>query len=190
VTASGACGAVIWVTGLSGVGKTTVARLVTLKLRAQGRSVIHLDGDDIRRTLPEEWVGFTKKERLALAHHYVGLTHLFYDQGFTVVISTVSLFYEIHARNRELFQRYLQVVLSAPMEVLRQRDIREVYSSPVDRPIVGIDIPSEVPAGADVLYLENYGDVSPERCTEAILLAFSTASWASDCDTTHITLGL
>ncbi len=164
-------GFVIWITGLSGVGKTTTAAHLVVRLREQGRGVVHLDGDDIRRTLPENVTGYTKDDRLKLARHYVGLAKLLYDQGFVVVVSTVSLFHSIHDLNRTLFARYLEVLISAPFEVLKRRDTRTVYQASSGIPAVGVDIVPELPFRPDVLHLNSHR-VGPEERARRVLEAF------------------
>lgn len=166
-------GSVIWITGPSGAGKTTVANALVPMLIAQGHKVFHLDGDAVRATLPKKMAGYSRDERLALAAHYVGLALIAYEQGFCVVVSTVSLFKEIHARNRQIFRHYLEVLLSAPSNILRQRDIKGVYDQAGSVPIVGVDIPADLPSGSDVIIIQNHGVTSIEDCANIVLRAFS-----------------
>lgn len=160
-------GTVVWITGLSCVGKTTVATIVTEWLRQKGKSVLHLDGDQIRRTLPPAALGYCRVKRLALAHHYSGLARIISDQNHVVIVSTVSLFQEVHSKNRETFERYIEVLLEAPMDVLLARDTRQIYAS--FEPVQGVDIENESPIGSDVLRLNNFGKFSANATAAAII---------------------
>lgn len=181
-------GAVIWITGLSGTGKTTVANAVSAKLRAQGHCVVHLDGDEIRATLPKSAVGYSREDRLALATHYAGLAHIAYKQGLCVVVSTVSLFKEIHVHNRQTFHRYLEVLLNVPLNVLRQRDTLGVYSSGDKTPVFGIDLSPELPSDSETLVIQNYGSTAAHDCADIVMDAFSRVILAdARCESTNET---
>lgn len=163
-------GGVIWITGISGTGKTTVATLLAERLRQLGRPVAHLDGDAIRRSLPMH--GYSRDERLALAFHYSGLATILSSQGLTVIVSTISLFAEVHRRNREHFPCYLEVLLSAPREVLLQRDAAGLYSGHQRDPVISIDIAPELPQGDRVLHIENYGSNTAASGAQKILESY------------------
>jgi adenylylsulfate kinase len=142
---------VIWITGLSGAGKSTLAQVIVERLRAKGESVLMLDGDELR-----EVFGATSKDkesynigaRLALAHQYARLCHVVAEQGFTVVIATISLFQEIHAWNRLNIPGYFEVYLKVPIEELRLRDPKNIYSRFDNgelKNVAGLDLPIDEP---------------------------------------------
>ncbi len=117
---------VIWITGLSAAGKTTLATAFTNHLRNSGEPVVFLDGDELREALGVT-TAHNREERLTLAFKYARLARMIASQGVTVVVGTVALFKEIHAWNRENQPGYFEVYLKVPPEELRRRDPKGIY---------------------------------------------------------------
>ena len=146
---------VIWITGLSGAGKTTLAREVTRSLRTIGHSVVMLDGDELRDVFgvvtPSEQ-NHSRDSRLALAMRYSRLCRVIADQGFTVVIATISLFNEVHMWNRANLPGYFEVYLKVPLEELRLRDPKNIYrrfdAGELEN-VAGLDLPIDGPVITD-----------------------------------------
>lgn len=93
-------GGVIWISGYSGAGKTTVGRKVAARLRAAGTTAVILDGDDLRAILAHRW-GYGRSERIDLALVYLRLASTLAAQGQTVVLSAVAMFDEVRAFARD-----------------------------------------------------------------------------------------
>ena len=124
-------GRVLWITGLSGSGKTTLAIEVVRQLREKCSVVISLDGDRLREMFVIEAANresYEHKGRLKLAMQYAHLCKILSMQGFTVVISTISMFREVHTWNRTHLPGYFEVYLKVPIEELRRRDSKGIYS--------------------------------------------------------------
>ena len=160
-------GRVIWITGLSAAGKTTLARAVTERLRDRGRSVVLLDGDELREVLGA--VAATSRNhgrdgRLALAFQYAHLCQIVAQPGVTVVIATISLFSEVHGWNRTHLPGYVEVYLRVPLEELRRRDPKGIYGrfeAGELRDVAGLDLPVDEPAAPDyVLDFDEARDVA------------------------------
>jgi cytidine diphosphoramidate kinase len=136
---------VVWITGMSGVGKTTVAELVRRRLARSGPPPVLLDGDRVRRVLADE-PGFTVEQRRRLAMVYARLAAEIAAQGHLVLCATVSLFHSVHEWNREHLPGYLEVLLRASPEELRRRS--KVYGK---ADVVGVDIVAEFPLSPDLI---------------------------------------
>lgn len=151
-------GTVYWLTGLAGVGKTSLAERLVARLRRDGGRPVLLDGDELRRELFRD-VGYSRAERLQLARHYAALAELLSRQGFDVVCATISLFPEIWERNRRL-SRYVEVLLRAPEAVLAERRPL-LYGDPgAHGPSVGREIEAAEPPDPDlVLWNDGSGDL-------------------------------
>ncbi len=146
---------VIWITGLSGAGKSTLAHEVVIRLRAEGISVVQLDGDELREVFEAVAANahnHGREGRLALAMQYAHLCRVIASQGLVVVIATISLFHEVHAWNRKNLPDYFEVYLKVPLEELRRRDSKGIYrrfdAGDLSN-VAGLDLPIDEPDAAD-----------------------------------------
>lgn len=137
---------IVWITGLSGVGKTTLARRIVAELRLQGRVVVLLDGDQIREAIGQ--AGYDSESRLRNGQRISRLAQLIRGEGPWVVVSTVSLFREIHRWNRRNLPGYLEVYVNADLDELRARDSKGVYGGGM---AVGVDLGFDVPEAPDLV---------------------------------------
>ena len=139
-------GQVIWITGLSGAGKTTIANELTARLQKSGLQPILLDGDILRSLfkVPHDKIDSHNREsRIKLALKYAQMCKLLSSQGFVVVIATISMFNEVYAWNRENLPNYFEVYLKVPLEELRHRDPKYIYQRHDDgdlRNVAGLDL--------------------------------------------------
>ena len=164
-----AVGRVLWITGLSGAGKSTLAHEVTTRLRASSNSVVMLDGDELREVfgaVATNEQNHGREARLALAMQYAQLCGVIAGQGLTVVISTISLFREVHAWNRANLPGYFEVYLKVPIEELRRRDPKGIYrrfDAGELNNVAGLDLPIDEPKAADCIV-----EFAPDRSVKSI----------------------
>lgn len=144
-------GRVIWICGLSGAGKTTLAQAVFGRLKDIGAPVVLFDGDDLREIFGVDKVNgenYGRIPRLELAMRYAALCRLVADQGLIVVIATISLFREVHDWNRVHLPGYFEVYLKVPIEELRRRDTKGIYrrfDAGELSDVAGLDLPIDEP---------------------------------------------
>jgi adenylylsulfate kinase len=161
---------VFWITGLSGAGKTTTCRALVCALRAQGRAIVMLDGDELRDALGASHA-HGREERLALAMRYARLCRMIARQGIDVAIATISLFGEVDEWNRRNLPGYVEVFLRVPLPVLEARDPKGIYArarAGEAGNVAGIDLQVDEPRAPDVL-VDHDPAASPEAIAARII---------------------
>lgn len=151
-------GLIIWITGLSGTGKTTLANKLTNDLSNENNDVFQIDGDVYRKIFKQSGFefGFELKERKKLANFYSHYANYLSKQGFTVVVSTISLFEEIFLKNRKINKNYFEIFLDSKLEKINNSVKKNIYSK-YSKNVIGVDIHPELPHNPDiVLDLHNH----------------------------------
>ncbi len=170
---------VVWITGLAGTGKSTVASTVSGRLTDAGRRPVVLDGDRLRRMLPTP-PGYAESERRQVARYYSLLAHELAGQGHLVLCATISLFHDVQRWNRENIDGYLEVWLRVPLAVLKDRAGRAAFydhrslapgQAPL-RNVVGVDERAQFPCEAD-LVIDNFGDTTADDASDRIVNAIT-----------------
>jgi len=138
------CKLIIWLAGLPGTGKTTLAKYFVAEMKHRGFYFILLDGDDMRNALYAR-SSYDKESRIRLAQTYARLASLMSKQGFNVVVSTVSLFKEVYAFNRQNLEKYHEVFLEVDFKLLQNGPRQEMYLSDSSSYLNGImpEFPNE-----------------------------------------------
>jgi adenylyl-sulfate kinase len=146
---------VIWFTGISGAGKSTIARLVEERLREKGLPVHNLDGDALRRGLNRD-LGFSDADRAENIRRVGELVRLFNNVGMIVLVAAISPFREGRDAARALAGpgRFVEVHVDTPLEVAEGRDVKGLYKKARSGQLpnfTGIDSPYEAPVHPEVL---------------------------------------
>ncbi|NCN27727.1 adenylyl-sulfate kinase [bacterium] len=143
---------VLWFTGLSGSGKSTIAREVEKELAKMKFKVERLDGDRIRSVFPK--TGFSREDRERHVHRVGFLASMLEKNGIFVVASLVSPYKDSRNFVRDLCENYCEVFVSTPLEVCEQRDVKGLYAKARKGEIknfTGIDDPYEAPENAEIV---------------------------------------
>ncbi|MBI1778610.1 MAG: adenylyl-sulfate kinase [Proteobacteria bacterium] len=165
-----AAGMVFWITGLSGVGKTTVAARLVARLTPMGVKPLLLDGDVLREIFGGG-IGHGAEERRRLAFCYGRLCRELARQGATVVCATISMFEAVRAWNRTNIPRYTEIYLRASLAELAAQDEKGLYRRALAgelRDVVGVDIEAEEPRAADFVFDRSEG-LAPDEIARRIL---------------------
>jgi len=145
---------VLWLTGLSGAGKSTIANLVEKKLHALGRHTYLLDGDNIRHGLNKD-LGFTDVDRVENIRRVAEVAKLMVDAGLIVITAFISPFRAERRMARELMDagEFIEIFVDTPLAVAEQRDSKGLYKKARQgelKNFTGIDSPYEVPEQAEI----------------------------------------
>lgn len=161
---------VIWITGLSGSGKTTIAKSVYNKIKEDYKNTVFLDGDIIREALNGSF-GYTLEERRVGARQIHGLCKMLDNEGLIVICATMSLFNDIQKLNREKFSKYIEIYLDVEFEELVKRDKKSLYSKALagtEENVVGVNLKYEKPLNPE-LSLSNNQDKQKDLNINLIL---------------------
>jgi adenylylsulfate kinase len=165
-------GRVIWITGLAGAGKSSVAEALRRHLAGRGVPAILLDGDRLRAIFggPPRYDPDSRKQ---FAFQYARLCRELADQGCVVLCATISMFHEVQAWNRTHIPGYVEIYLRVPLAVLKQRNQKGLYGPGEDKdgPVAGIDYPAEEPIQPDLI-IDHHGDIKPEAAARMIAEKF------------------
>lgn len=144
---------VLWITGLSASGKTTVARAFLEVIKNSGVQKVFLDGDYVRELFGGD-LGYDENSRIKHIQRVQRLAKFLTDQGIDVVVAALYSNREILAENRKLFDKYFEVYLKADIEFLKIRENKALYSKAQSNEIknvVGIDIIWQEPMNPDLV---------------------------------------
>ena len=173
-------GFTLWFTGLSGAGKTTIAKLVAQQLHDRGLKVERLDGDIVRKSLTRD-LGFSKEERDRNIERVTFVAKLLTRNGVAVLCSFISPYRERRAKSRREIGEFLEVYVECPVGVCAQRDVKGLYAKAFAGEIAnftGVSDPYEEPEEPEIVchtaqetpeesatnvvaYLERHGYVPP-----------------------------
>ena len=162
-------GFTVWFTGLSGAGKSTLAEMLEVELRNRGLKVEMLDGDVVRTNL-SKGLGFSKEDRDTNILRIGFVAQLLTRNGVATIVSAISPYREARNKCREMIGDFIEVFVSAPLDVCIERDVKGLYKQAIAGELpsfTGVSDPYEPPDNPD-LVLET--DVmSKEECLQMIL---------------------
>ncbi|MEZ4643168.1 MAG: adenylyl-sulfate kinase [Chloroflexota bacterium] len=145
-------GFVVWMTGLSGAGKTTIALVLEKALKERGLRIERLDGDVVRESLTRD-LGFTKEDRDKNIERVTFVAKLLSRNDVGVVCSFISPYQAVRDMVRKQTTNFLEVYVDAPLSVVIDRDVKGLYQKAIAGEIpnfTGISDPFEAPAHPDI----------------------------------------
>lgn len=167
----------IWLTGVSGAGKTTIALELERELSGRGRHVTVLDGDVLRRGLSSD-LGLSQEDRSEQARRAAHVAALFSQAGVVAIVALISPYAEDRQRAREIHDErglpFLEVFVDTPIDICAERDPKGLYARSRAgqlRGLTGRDAPYEAPSAPD-LRVSGYG-VTPAQTAAEILARVS-----------------
>ncbi|GAA0770053.1 sulfate adenylyltransferase subunit CysN [Ideonella azotifigens] len=175
-TAKGQKPGVLWFTGLSGAGKSTIANLVEKKLHAMGRHTYLLDGDNIRHGLNKD-LGFTEADRVENIRRVSEVARLMVDSGLIVLTAFISPFKSERAMARGLLGEgeFIEIHVDTPLNVAEDRDVKGLYKKARRGEIAnftGISSPYEVPENPEMRV--NTAVISADQAADEIIARLRT----------------
>ena len=146
-------GFVVWMTGLPGSGKTTLARALQYRLSQEGKVVAVLDGDEIRKGLSAD-LGFSKEDREEHNRRVIFVSKLLIQHGVNVIVPLISPYREIRAFARQELGNFIEVWIKCSLDECIRRDPKGLYARALAGEITGmtgLDDPYEAPLNCEVV---------------------------------------
>lgn len=162
-------GATIWLTGLSGAGKSTVANELYGHLKGRGKRVEILDGDVIRTNL-SKGLGFSKEDRDTNIRRIGFVSKLLTRNGVTVIVAAISPYREVRDEIRDEIGDFIEVFVGCPLDELVKRDVKGLYAKALAGELpnfTGVSDPYEEPLNPEVSL--NTDNESVEESTSKVL---------------------
>ena len=163
--------AVLWLTGLSGSGKSTIANIIEKKLARMNRHTFLLDGDNVRHGLNKD-LGFTEADRIENIRRVGEVAKLMTDAGLIVITAFISPFRSERDMVRSMMQpgEFVEVFVDTPLEVAEARDVKGLYAKARSgqlKNFTGIDSPYEAPENAEMRI--DTTQMTPEEAADLII---------------------
>jgi adenylyl-sulfate kinase len=171
-----AAGAVVWLTGLSGAGKSTIAEATLARMRERGHAAIVLDGDRLRRGLCSD-LGFSPEDRAENVRRIGEVAALLCEAGAVALVAVIAPYRRDRERVRGMAPagRFVEVFVDTPLPVCESRDPKGLYKKAragLLPDFTGVDAPYEPPGAADLVL---HGDESTPAAHAETLLALLDA---------------
>tara|TARA_B100000965_G_scaffold406631_1_gene446722 strand:- start:8951 stop:9487 length:537 start_codon:yes stop_codon:yes gene_type:complete len=163
---------VLWITGLSGSGKTTISKILLAKLKKKYDNIILLDGDKLRKTLKIKKKGtFNYNQRKKMGLIYAKICKSYLKKDYFVIISVMALIKFVHQWNKKNLINYKDVYLKVPLYILKKRDPKKIYEKfrlKKIKNVAGLDLKYDVPKKPSLQIIWNK-KLTPQKITNKII---------------------
>ena len=160
---------VIWITGLSASGKTTLCKAFEKKFRSTIPNMVLLDGDVIRQLYGND-LGYTETNRVVQIKRLQSIATFLEEQSILVIVAALYASKDLLNHNRRNFREYFEVYLKADIDLLKTREIKELYKQALEKKIVnvvGVDISWNEPVNPDLVFDVSAG-LEPDKMAEIL----------------------
>lgn len=167
--ASPSQGLTLWLTGLSGAGKSTIAARIAVELRQRGQRVEWLDGDELRRAFGQTQ-GFSREERFENIRRAVYIAGMLNRHGVIAIVSMISPYRDMRTYARAQLPHLMEIYVDCPLEICEARDVKGLYRKArcgVIPAFTGISDPYEAPVAPDLTLLT--AEQSEDGCVAAVM---------------------
>ena len=144
---------VFWITGLSGSGKTTIAKKIHKFISTNYGPTVCIHGDTIRKIFKIK--SYERKDRLTTGKKYIDLINLLINQKINVIISVVGLFHELQSINRKKFDNYIEIFIKSDLKILSKKKIRKFYIKKIKN-VWRVDLKNEFTKKHDIIISNNF----------------------------------
>ncbi len=162
-------GTLFWITGLSGSGKTTIAKKIKGYIENKYGPTILINGDDLRKYFLLK--GYSKSDRIDLAYKYSKLFKHITDQNINIIYATVGLVNKIRNIFRNLVRNFFVIYIKSDVAIIKQKRKKKMYFR-LNKNIIGVHIKAEFPKKPDVM-VENYLNRDLDKISKEIISKLS-----------------
>jgi adenylylsulfate kinase-like enzyme len=145
---------IIWFTGISGVGKTLIAKKLFKILKKKIKNIVHIDGDKFRSILNND-IGYSLKDRDINASRIINFVQLLNDQKINVIVSANLTSQKYRRYCKKKFNKYLEINISTDLDLLKKRDKKKIYTYRSLKNVVGFGIKNIKNNTANIKILNN-----------------------------------
>jgi adenylyl-sulfate kinase len=174
-------GVILWLTGLSGAGKTTIARGVEYKLKERNCLVEVLDGDEIRSHISKE-LGFTREDRDINIRRIGYVANLLSRNGIVAIVAAISPYRAIRDEIRMNSEHFIEVYVDTPLEVCEARDVKGLYAKARSGKIknfTGVEDAYELPIYPEIICRTTKETI--EECIDKIIAELERLDYIPKC---------
>jgi adenylylsulfate kinase len=162
-------GTLFWVTGLSGSGKTTIAKKIKNRIEKKYGPTILINGDDLRKFFLLK--GYSKNDRIEIAYKYSKLFKLITNQNINIIFATVGLMNKIRKIFQNSVKNFFVIYIKSDIRIIKQKRRKKIYFK-FNRNIVGVDIKPEFPKKPHVM-VENYLNREIDKISKELMQKIS-----------------